>query len=459
MKTESQPSQQTPSQLPPQMSNHHLTQQPILSQREAPANLTRNDSHEIMLNHRLEQTRRELIRVLDDDEAAEQRRAHTNPLTIHRRRRRTLMPSNNIAPNILLLGWSILTSLSTPHILRISRAVSKPCTIRKSLFPIALRHLDGISALQLPAASQPYSLDESLDIQKTTTRCSMTPPMHKEYVTIEESDPEVQEDEGDDASISSVESDEISEIPDSPPVRPLQISPLQAVNNNPSPQPQAANNNPSPQPQAANNNLNPQPQEQTGLRLLINHGLINLIDIIDRLVVKLGPNTFTNKVVSENLLIFEAHTKETMDKLVAYFRAKRLPMTIKPVDGKARTFIIRGLNPRTPVAWIQAQLINLGFSPKGINNMQGGKPRGPTNDFRVDIIHSKSGPNILHLNKLGTFSVTVIEMTGKKIYQCFKCQKFDHRVSMCPYPGQICFRCAGNHSGKKCPKSLFSDAT
>ncbi|KAM8701835.1 hypothetical protein ACLKA7_005493 [Drosophila subpalustris] len=95
------------------MSNHHLTQQPILSQREAPANLTRNDSHEIMLNHRLEQTRRELIRVLDDDEAAEQRRAHTNPLTIHRRRRRTLMPSNNIAPNILLLGWSILTSLST----------------------------------------------------------------------------------------------------------------------------------------------------------------------------------------------------------------------------------------------------------------------------------------------------------------------------------------------------------
>ncbi|KAL7730569.1 hypothetical protein ACLKA6_000563 [Drosophila palustris] len=160
------------------MSNPHLTQQPILSQREAPANVTRNDSHEILLNHRLEQTRRELIRVLDDDEAAEQRRAHTNPLTIHRRRRRTLMSRNNIAPNILLLGWSILTSLSTPHILRISRAVSKPCTIRKPLFPIALRHLDGISALQLPAASQPYSLDETLDIQKTTTRCSMTPPMH-----------------------------------------------------------------------------------------------------------------------------------------------------------------------------------------------------------------------------------------------------------------------------------------
>ncbi|KAL7724338.1 hypothetical protein ACLKA6_003851, partial [Drosophila palustris] len=176
--TESQPSQQTPSQLPPQMSNPHLTQQPILSQREAPANVTRNDSHEILLNHRLEQTRRELIRVLDDDEAAEQRRAHTNPLTIHRRRRRTLMSRNNIAPNILLLGWSILTSLSTPPILRISRAVSKPCTIRKPLFPIALRHLDGISALQLPAASQPYSLDETLDIQKTTSRCSMTPPMH-----------------------------------------------------------------------------------------------------------------------------------------------------------------------------------------------------------------------------------------------------------------------------------------
>ncbi|KAL7742482.1 hypothetical protein ACLKA6_019108 [Drosophila palustris] len=148
-----------------------------------------------------------------------------------------------------------------------------------------------------------------------------------------------------------------------------------------------------------------------------------------------------------------------MDKLVAYFRAKRLPKAIYPEDGKAKSFIIRGLNPRTPVAWIQAQLINLGFSPKGINNMQGGKPRGPTNDFRVDIIHRKSGPNIVHLNKLGTFFVTVIEMTGKKIYQCFKCQKFDHKISMCPYPGHICFRCAGNHSGKECLKSLFSDAT
>ena len=187
-------------------------------------------------------------------------------------------------------------------------------------------------------------------------------------------------------------------------------------------------------PESANNSVAlpaPAPAPSAPHKILINHGMINPIEIIDRAIVLLGGASFSNKVISDNLLIFECGSKDCMDKLLKYFVEKGLPTTVNPTDGKVGKYIIRGLNPRTPSAWIHSQLVKLGYSPKGISNITGGRLRAPTNDFRVDLIVNRNSPSILNLKRLGTFDITTIPMASGKIYQCFRCQKFDHKVNNC----------------------------
>ncbi|XP_034478912.1 uncharacterized protein LOC117785087 [Drosophila innubila] len=105
--TDSQPSQDADEQ--PAQS---VTQQPIIvEQHEA---IT---SQETLLNIGLEQTQRELIRILDDDEMAMRRSVPRNPISHScTAGGRTSMSRRCTAADILLIGWSILTSLSDSNI-------------------------------------------------------------------------------------------------------------------------------------------------------------------------------------------------------------------------------------------------------------------------------------------------------------------------------------------------------
>ncbi|KAM8718218.1 hypothetical protein ACLKA7_004859 [Drosophila subpalustris] len=113
-------------------------------------------------------------------------------------------------------------------------------------------------------------------------------------IFLEDSDADSQEDG---ATVSSVQSDEVPDYP---------------------------------QAQESSNSANMPTPEPSSHTILVNHGMISPIEIIDRAIVLLGPDSFSNKVISENLLIFETGNKENMEKLVNFFKSKGFPFTINP---------------------------------------------------------------------------------------------------------------------------------
>ncbi|KAL7739841.1 hypothetical protein ACLKA6_003283 [Drosophila palustris] len=237
----------------------------------------------------------------------------------------------------------------------------------------------------------------------------------------------IEEDEDDGASISSVTSSNES------------LGPMQS-GSGPRDSPNTAD-----QPEAS----------KEGLHFSINHGKADPLKIVEKATALTGPNTFYNKVISENMMNFQCFSIKTADALKELF-TKQGHRIVEP-NQKTRKIILSHLNPRTPIDWIHTELVKQGFAPVKVSNLRNGSDL-PSTSFRIELTPQGEAPVILDITHLGTFMVNAYEMKPKAVYQCFRCQKFDHHVSNCKSPVQICFKCTGPHRGSECQKSKLIDA-
>ncbi|KAL7724543.1 hypothetical protein ACLKA6_012855 [Drosophila palustris] len=187
----------------------------------------------------------------------------------------------------------------------------------------------------------------------------------------------------------------------------------------------------------------------------VNIGKSNVMEVIEMAVGQVGEGAFTNKVITDHLLSFICSSFSVVSTLKNHFNKKGLQV-IGPKQN-TRKIIINGLHPNVPVEWIHKELVKLQIAPIRIANIKN-KHDLPSSKFKVEVSHQGES-NFLNIKTLGTFKVTVEEIKPQTIYQCFRCQKFDHHITKCKAKVPVCFKCTGPHQGKDCQKSKAIDAT
>ncbi|KAM8701698.1 hypothetical protein ACLKA7_004868 [Drosophila subpalustris] len=141
-------------------------------------------------------------------------------------------------------------------------------------------------------------------------------------------------------------------------------------------------------------------------------------------------------------------------KLIDYF--EKLKYTVIKDLSKSETkfkVILRDLPSTTPTTWIKNQLNQLGFSTFHVENVKGNITGDSLNLFKIELNPKGSNKEIFKVKSLGPFTIKVEEFHGgKRIYQCYRCQKFDHKFEECTYNGYKCFKCSGAHYYTECKK-------
>ncbi|KAL7724508.1 hypothetical protein ACLKA6_007337 [Drosophila palustris] len=168
------------------------------------------------------------------------------------------------------------------------------------------------------------------------------------------------------------------------------------------------------------------------------------------------PKSFTTKLASGGGIFITPISPVARLKLIDYFEKLKFSV-VKDLNKTESKFkvVIKDLPSTTPTTWIKNQLNQLGFSIFNVENLKGTKTGDALNLFKIELNRNGINKEIFHIKTLGPFGIKVEKFHGgKKTYQCFRCQKFDHKLEDCTYQGYKCFKCSGlqRASGSKISK-------
>ncbi|KAM8704341.1 hypothetical protein ACLKA7_008879 [Drosophila subpalustris] len=162
--------------------------------------------------------------------------------------------------------------------------------------------------------------------------------------------------------------------------------------------------------------------------------------IIQTAIALVGRGAFTTRATAGNGICFQCLTMENHTTLLKLFASNK---------GEYRyRIVIKGLHSSTSEDWISRQLARLGHIVCHVENISDQHDRHPTSYFRVNLLPNNNNKDVLKVTMLGTYTVTIQQY---RIYQCYRCQRFDHRYEDCQLEGFICFKCAGAHHHTECP--------
>ncbi|KAM8701827.1 hypothetical protein ACLKA7_005523 [Drosophila subpalustris] len=166
------------------------------------------------------------------------------------------------------------------------------------------------------------------------------------------------------------------------------------------------------------------------------------------------PKSFTSKLASGGGIFITPISPVARLKLIDYFEKLKFSVVkdLSKTESKFKV-VIKDLPSSTPTTWIKNQLNQLGFSTFNVENLKGTKTGDALNLFKIELNRNGINKEIFQIKTLGPFGIKVEEFHGgKKTYQCFRCQKFDHKLEDCTYQGYKCFKCSGPHFYTACTK-------
>ncbi|GFY08508.1 hypothetical protein TNCV_809411 [Trichonephila clavipes] len=95
------------------------------------------------------------------------------------------------------------------------------------------------------------------------------------------------------------------------------------------------------------------------------------------------------------------------------------------------TVVLKGLPRNFKVEEIQADLEELGFTLKKVNQLIGRRSKQPIPVFLVTLPRSIENLKIFHLKTLSYLSIRVEGYNGKGVTQCYTCNHFHHNSENC----------------------------
>jgi len=193
---------------------------------------------------------------------------------------------------------------------------------------------------------------------------------------------------------------------------------------------------------------------QANAHQLIAHINTSPIKLIEEAIRLVGSHAFTSRIIGDRSIFFIINGDEAHDKVRKLLIQEGCIINYKNGPQKPNLVVfIKGLYASLPTEYIHNELLNIGITPISVKNVVGNITGAPTNLFKVELLQNESSMRILKLTSFLTIQIKVTRQhQQKKIYQCYRCQKFDHHVNNCIHDGFICFKCAGPHSHKECTK-------